>query len=170
MTAVPAMSEDTRKVGLLMESAQAHQALVTENLQRLQAHVRDLDSVVRDEIRRTLLEELQAVSTESHAAVQALRRAGHRAHSRLLIAGVGFILLGTVIPAGLLAWIAPSPAEIFALRAQRAELEAALTRLRQQGGQVEWRRCGDEQRLCVRIDRSAPVFGEQADYRIAKGY
>lgn len=164
------MTEDTRKVGLLMESAQAHQALVTENLQRLQAHVRDLDSVVRDEIRRTLLEELQAVSTESQAAVQALRRAGRHAHSRLLMAGAGFVLLGTAIPAGILAWIVPSPAEISALRSQRTELEAALLRLKQQGSQIEWRRCGDEQRLCVRIDRKAPAFGDQADYRIARGY
>jgi hypothetical protein len=170
MSAVAGMTEDTRKVGLLMESAQTHQALVTENLQRLQAHVRDLDSVVRDEIRRTLLEELQAVSTESHAAVQALRRAGGRAHSRLLMAGVGFVLLGTAIPAGLLAWIIPSPAEIFALRSQRADLENAVLRLKQEGAQIDWRRCGDEQRLCVRIDRKAPAFGDQGDYRIARGY
>jgi hypothetical protein len=170
MTAVTGISEETLKVGLLLESAQVHQALVTENLQRLQAHVRELDAVVRDEIRRTLLEELQAVSTESHAAAQALNRAGRYAHGRLLAVGLGVILLATAIPAGFFAWIVPSPAEITALRSQRADLETAILHLRQQGAQIEWRRCGDELRLCVRIDRKAPAFGEQADYRIARGY
>jgi hypothetical protein len=170
MTALNGMNEETLKVGLLMESAQAHQALVTENLQRLQAHVRDLDAVVRDEIRRTLLEELQAVSTESQAAAQALHRAGRYAYGRLLAVGLGVVLLATAIPLGLFAWIVPSQAEITALRSQRADLEAAILHLRQQGAQIEWRRCGDELRLCVRIDRKAPAFGEQADYRIARGY
>ena len=170
MTAATSMSEDTLKVGLLMESAQLHQALVTENLQRLQTHVRELDVVVRDEIRRTLLEELQAVSTESHAAARALNRAGQYAYGRLLAVGLGLILLTTAIPAGFLAWFVPAPEEIAALRSQRADLEAAIVRLRQQGAQIEWRRCGDELRLCVRIDRKAPAFGEQADYRIARGY
>lgn len=170
MSAVAGIRDDTLKVGLLMESAQAHQALVAENLQRLQAHIRDLDTVVRDEIRRTLLEELQAVSTESKAAAQALNRAGLFAHRRLAILGFGFVMLATAIPAGLFVWAVPSAAQIDALRMQRAELEAALSRLRQQGALVEWQRCGDERRLCVRIDRKAPAFGEQADYWIAKGY
>jgi hypothetical protein len=170
MTALTATDEETLKVGLLMESAQAHQALVTENLQCLQAHVRELDAVVRDEIRRTLLEELQAVSTESQAAVQALHRAGRYAYGHLLAVGLAVILLAAAIPAGFFAWIVPSPAEITALRSQRADLEAAILHLRQQGAQIEWRRCGDELRLCIRIDRRAPAFGEQADYRIARGY
>jgi hypothetical protein len=170
VTAATGMNEETLKVGLLMESAQVHQALVTENLQRLQAHVRDLDVVVRDEIRRTLLEELQAVSTESDAAVQALNRAGRYAYGRVLVVGIGFVLLATAIPVALFAWIVPSASEIAALRSQRSDLEAAIVRLRQQGAQIELRHCGNEQRLCVRIDRRAPAFGEQADFRIARGY
>jgi hypothetical protein len=170
MMMAPGMPDDTLKLGLLMESAQAHQALAAENLQRLQAHVRGLDTVVRDEIRRTLLDELQAVSTESQAAVQAMRRAARFAHTRVLTFGLALILLATAISVGGIAWVVPSAAELAALRSQRADLESSLVRLRQQGAQVEWRRCGDEQRLCVRIDSRAPVFGEQADYRIARGY
>lgn len=170
MTPSSGLSEDTVKFGLLMESAQSHQALATENLNRLQAHVRDLDAVVRDEIRRTLLEELQAVSVESQAAVRALSRASWHAHGRMLATGAVLVLMATAIPAGLLGWLVPSPAEIAALRSQRTDLEAALLRLRQQGALIEWRRCGEDQRLCVRVDRSAPAFGEQADYRVARGY
>jgi hypothetical protein len=38
-----------------MESAQVQQKLIDENLAALKAHTRDLDGVVRDEIRRTLI-------------------------------------------------------------------------------------------------------------------
>jgi hypothetical protein len=170
MTAVAGAREDTLKAGLLMESAQAHQALAAENLQRLQAHIRELDAVVRDEIRRTLLEELQAVNTESRLAVQAMSRARHFANRRLAILGSGLVMFATAIPAGIFAWLVPSSTQINALRAQRADLEAALLRLREQGALIELRYCGDQRRLCVRIDRNAPTFGEQADYWIAKGY
>jgi hypothetical protein len=170
MMAVGATTDDSLKVGLLMESAQSHQVLVTESLQRLQAHVRDLDTVVRDEIRRTLLEELQAVSTESDAAVRALGRAARRAHGHLLVLGLALVILVAAIPAGLFAWFVPTPAQIAVLRTQRAELEVALSQLKQQGAQIEWHRCGEARRLCVRIDRAAPAFGEQADYRIPRGY
>lgn len=170
MTAPIGMREDTLKVGLLMESAQAHQAMVAENLRRLQSHIRDLDTVVRDEIRRTLLEELQALSTESNLAAQALRRVGSQAHARVAAIAVAAVMLFIVIAIGLLAWLVPSPAQIFALRAQGAELESALLQLRTHGAAVEWRRCGEERRLCIRIDRKAPTYGEQGDFLIAKGY
>ena len=170
MTAVTGMREDTLAVGLLMESAQAHQALAAENLQRLQVHIRELDAVVRDEIRRTLLEELQAVSAESKLAVQALSRARQFANRRLAIVGSGLVMLATAIPAGIFAWIVPSTAQLDVLREQRADLETAVMRLRQQGALIELRHCGDERRLCVHVDRKAPAFGEHADYWIAKGY
>jgi hypothetical protein len=170
MSANPNLSPAALQAGLLMEGAQAHQAMVTENLQRLQAHIRDLDAVVRDEIRRTLLEELHAVSDESRRAAQALQRAGRAAASRLGVLGCVIALLTNLIPAGVMLYLAPSPAELGSLRAQRADLESALARLRQEGARAEWGRCGEERRLCVRVDRKAPHFGEQADYAIVRGY
>lgn len=170
MSASPAISSEALQAGLLMEGAQAHQAMVTENLQRLQAHIRDLDAVVRDEIRRTLLEELHAVGDESRRATQALQRAGRAAAGRLGFLGCAIALLASLVPAGVMLYLSPSPAELGTLRAQRADLESSLARLRQEGAQVEWGRCGDERRLCVRIDRKAQHFGEQADYAIVRGY
>jgi hypothetical protein len=64
----------------------------------------------------------------------------------------------------------PSPAEITALTAQRADLSAAVARLERRGGRIDLRRCGDAQRYCVRIDRKAPAFGQQGDYLIVAGY
>jgi hypothetical protein len=56
------------------------------------------------------------------------------------------------------------------LRAQRDSLAQNIAHLEQRGGKVDWRSCGDSARLCVRIDRKAPVYGEKADYYIVKGY
>src|SRR6185312_2710543 len=43
------LSDEAMKVALLMEAAQAQQRLSQESLERLAAHARDLDAVVRDE-------------------------------------------------------------------------------------------------------------------------
>ena len=48
------------KLGLLMEAAQAQQGLAAQALERLREHTAGLDAVVREEIRATLIEELQA--------------------------------------------------------------------------------------------------------------
>src|SRR5580692_6853792 len=69
-----AVDDATMKVGLLMESAQVHQKLAEGQLERLRAHTQDLDSVVRDEIRRTLVEELRALTAEATRATRALQK------------------------------------------------------------------------------------------------
>src|SRR4030088_3131256 len=66
------VGDETLKFGLLMESAQAHQKLAETHLTKLLAHTQGLDDVVRDEIRRTLIEEFQALSAESDRAARAL--------------------------------------------------------------------------------------------------
>jgi hypothetical protein len=45
-----------------------------------------------------------------------------------------------------------------------------VMKLEQQGGRIDWRRCGDSRRLCVRIDRKAPTYGEKADYYVLENY
>jgi hypothetical protein len=67
-------------------------------------------------------------------------------------------------------WVLPSPATIAALRAQQAALSQNVARLTQLGGKAQWRSCGEAARLCVRVDRGAPVYGEKADYYVVKGY
>lgn len=165
-----AMDEHTMKFGLLMESAQAHQKLAESHLEKLRAHTQDLDGVVRDEIRRTLVDELQAVTMESDRAVRALRAMKHAANMRGLAWNVGIALICAVIPAAIAHYVLPTPANINALRAQRDALAQNVASLEQRGGKVDWKSCGDTARLCVRIDRKAPVYGEKADYYVAKGY
>lgn len=164
------LDDATMKVGLLMESAQAHQKSAEAQLEKLRAHTQDLDGVVRDEIRRTLVEELRALTAEATRACQALQKirgAGKlRGAAWSLVAAI--LCLGSVIGVGRLAF--PSASEIASLRARRDELVANLKTLEQQGGRIDWRRCGEARRLCVRVDRKAPTYGERSDYFVIDGY
>jgi hypothetical protein len=164
------MDDQTLRLGLLMESAQAQQKLAETQLERLTAHTQGLDEVVRDEIRRTLIDELQAVTAESRRAAEALRRM-HRAGSlRAALWGFGLSALCAGVPCIAAWWTLPSAGEMAALRSQRDQLSAEIKRLEQLGGRTDLRRCGGQRRLCVRVERSGPAFGEDGDYLIVKGY
>src|SRR5579863_9973006 len=80
-----AMSDEAMKLGLLMEAAQAQQRLGQESLERLAAHTRDLDLIVRDEIRRTLAEALGSVASETRRATESLQRLRRAANARTLL-------------------------------------------------------------------------------------
>ena len=158
------------KLGLLMESAEAHQKLAETHLQRLRSHTQDLDGVVRDEIRRTLVEELSELTAETARAADSLRQLRRSANLRGLLWGTAAAVLATAIPGAFLHWMVPSEADIAALGRRRDQLQSNVRGLEQAGGRTEWRRCGDGARLCIRIDKSAPAYGEKGDYLVVKGY
>ncbi len=164
------LDDATMKVGLLMESAQVHQRLVETQLEKLRAHTQDLDGVVREEIRRTLVEELRALTTEATLASRALQKIRGAGKLR----GAAWSLAAAVLCIGGVSgfgrWALPTAAEIASLRARRDELAANLEKLEQQGGRIDWRRCGEARRLCVRVDRKAPPYGEKADFLVIEGY
>jgi len=160
----------TVKLGMLMEAAQAQQGLAANALEQLREHTAGLDAVVREEIRATLIEELQALEAESRrtaAALQTLQRAAGR---RALLAGAAAAILLSALPLGGAWWLLPTRGELEALRATRAELAANIAQLSARGGRAQLRRCGAQQRLCVHIDRTAPRYGEAADYLVVQGY
>jgi hypothetical protein len=165
-----AVDEATMRVGLLMESAQAHQKMAETHLERLRAHTQDLDEIVREEIRRTLIEELQSLTAESKRAMQALSNMKRAANLRGLLWSAAIAVLCTAIPSVIARWVLPSASEISTLRAEREQLAMSVARLKQQGGLVNWRYCGEAGRLCVRVDRNAPTYGEKADYFVVRGY
>jgi hypothetical protein len=166
----PIADADTMKLGLLMESVQVQQKLAETSWERLRAHTQDLDGVVREEIRRTLIDELRALTAESDRAVRALRDMKHAANIRCLMWNVGAAILCTAIPGTIAHYALPSQSDIAAMRAQRDLLAQNVAHLERRGGKVEWRSCGESARLCVRVDRGSPVYGENADYYIVKGY
>jgi hypothetical protein len=126
--------------------------------------------VVRDEIRRTLIEELQTLTTESRRAAEVLRRIRRSTGLRLAISSLAVAILCTGIPVAITRWFLPSESDIAGLRARHDELSASIAALERRGGRIELRHCGETERLCVRVDRSAPAYGEKADYYIVKGY
>ena len=79
-------------------------------------------------------------------------------------------MLCSAIPLALACWLMPSHAEVVALRAKHDELTAQIENLERKGGRIDLRRCGVGARLCVRVDRKAPIYGEQSDYLIVRGY
>ena len=158
------------KLGLLMEAAEAQQALAAAALERLREHTGGLDAIVREEIRTTLIEELTALGDDSRRAAQTLRGLNHVASLRVAVWSVGVTALSAAIPFGVAWWTLPSRADVTAMRTTRDELTTNIARLSQQGGRVELRRCGAARRLCVRVDRGAPMYGEAADYLVVKGY
>lgn len=162
--------DDTMKLGLLMEAAHSQQALAEAALERLKAHVGDLDDIVREEIRRTLVEEFQVLAEEGKRAAESLRRLGRSANTRVVLWSVGLTLLCAAIPMCAQWWLLPSQNELAALRSKRDDLASSIARLEQRGGRIDLRRCGGTDRLCVRVDRKAPVYGEAADYLVVKGY
>jgi hypothetical protein len=165
-----AVDDATMKVGLLMESAHVHQRLAEGQLEKLRAHTEDLDAVVRDEIRRTLVEELQMLTVETTRATRALQKLRSGTAWRGMALSLSGAMLCALVPMALARWALPSPADIATLRARREELAASVAKLEQQGGRIEWRRCGEARRLCVRVDRKAPSYGEKADYYVIEGY
>jgi hypothetical protein len=165
-----AMEDSSMKFGLLMESAQVHQKLAETQLEKLNAHVQDLDGVVRDEIRRTLVEELQMLSAESRRAALVLQGIRRNSLMRGTIWSIVLSVVCTGIPTAIVGWFIPTERQLAALRMRRDELAASVATLESRGGRIDWRRCGATARLCVRIDRSAPTFGENADYVVVAGY
>jgi hypothetical protein len=168
------VNDETMKYGLLMETAQTHQSLVDGALQRLRTHTQGLDAIVREEIRRTLLEELQSLANESATAARSLRSMARAANARFALWSIGTVTVcGAVTITMIVAaacWLLPTHGEIAALTAKRDELSRAVAHLEERGGRIDLRRCGDHGRYCIRIDRKAPAFGQQADYLIVAGY
>ena len=167
---VAGAEEETLKIGLLMEAAQAQQTLATSTLEHLREHTAGIDAIVREEIRATLLEEIRALGEDSHRAAKALRRLQRTANVRLIAWGAGVISLAALFPFGLAWWLTPTGADIEALIARRDQLATNIADLSRQGGNLELRHCGPRQRLCVRIERGAPTYGASGDFLVVKGY
>ena len=158
------------RLGLLMEAAQAQQTLAAETLDRLREHTAGLDAIVRQEIRATFIDETREFGEECRGAAAALRRLQRGTNLRLLAWGVALLASGVMIPLGIAWCMLPTRAEITALAAKRDELTDNIARLARQGGDLQLRHCGTAQRLCVRIDRTAPTYGENADFLVVKGH
>ena len=158
------------QLGLLMEAAQTHQKSAESTLRKLKSTTSDLANIVRDEVRNVVTEELQSLAADSKRASAALREVQRAATVRAVVWSVGITTLCAAIPLSLICWIIPSRTEIATLRARHDELATKIANLQEQGGRIDLRHCGAGARLCVRVDRKAPAYGEQSDYLVIRGY
>lgn len=162
--------EEVTRLGMLMESAHVQQQLADAALARLEAHTKGLDAVVRSEIRETFTVECVALEEEIQKTAAALRRLQRILDRRAAAWTVAIVaLLGSAL-IGAIEYAVPSVADIQKLRSERAALSLQLRHLADAGARLELRRCGDQARLCVRVDRSAPSYGAAADFLVVKGY
>jgi hypothetical protein len=165
---MPAPDDASLKLGFLMEAAERHQRLAEQSLEGLQGQLREIDGAIREEVQRVLQSELLALSTESHRTGEALRAL--RESLRLRV--VAWTLLATccssALALGTLSWALPSRAEVEALRLRRDALAASIGALERRGAHLDIRPCGGGSALCVRIDRKAPPYGADGDYRVAR--
>ncbi|MDE2296099.1 MAG: hypothetical protein KGL36_11680 [Gammaproteobacteria bacterium] len=164
-----ATTEETVRLGLLLEQAQAQQQGAAESLDHLQSLVQGLDDVVRDEIRRTLIEELQGLDAEVTASIAGLRRLRRTVSLRAVAWSIGAAVVVPLLCGATLQAVRPSIRRIDHLQAQQAALEQNLAALRAAGGVVVLRRCGHSRRWCVRVDRRAPRYGRHGDFAIVAG-
>jgi hypothetical protein len=169
-SASPGKVEGITSLGMLMESAHVQQQLAEATLSRLEAHTKGLDAVVRDEIRQSFTVECAALDEEIHKTTVALRSLQRSADRRIASWTVAIL---AIVGSGVMAVIEyaiPSVKDIEKLRSERAVLSTQINRLVDAGGRLDLRRCGEQARLCVKVDRSAPSYGDAADYLVVKGY
>ena len=163
------MDQDSVKLGLLMETAQTHQKLAEAAIEKLSQHTQSLEAAVRDQIQRALVDALKTVHAEAQRAVDALQRIKREAKARVTLWTLGLTVISVAIALFIAWWVLPMPAEIARLRTERDELANNIAALNQRGARADLRRCGAG-RVCVRVDLSAPRYGESSDYMVIKGY
>lgn len=133
------------------------------------ALVRELDLVVRQEIRSALAEEFEAlggVSRRTSEALEAVRRA---ASVRIALWAIVVVIASSAVPCAIAWTVLPGRGELSRMRAERDRLETTIAILERRGGNVDLRRCGPAGRLCVRVERGGPAYGAQSDFLIIKG-
>ena len=163
------MDQDSVKLGLLMETAQTHQKLAEGAIEKLSEHTQALEAVARDQIQRALVDALKTVHTEAQRAVEALQRIRREANAHVALWTLGLTVISIAIALFIAWWVLPTRAEIARLRSERDELVSNIAALNQRGARADLRRCGAG-RVSVRVDLSAPRYGERSDYLVIKGY
>jgi len=164
------MEDSLLAVGTLLDAVHAQQKSVEAAVRDFAAYLSGLDEVIRGEVRRAFTEECEAVSEASRGAAVALEAVSRAASVRVALWCIGVVAGCTAIPVAVVRAFVPTPSEIAALRVEEGRLRDSVTQLKEQGAEIVLKRCGARERLCVRVDRSAPAYGEGRDYFVAKGY
>lgn len=151
----------------VLETAERQQKLAEAAIGKPNEQVQGLEAVVRDQIRRAVVEEMKSVQAETQKAVEALQRVKRAANARVTLWTIGLTVISAGIALFVVWWVLPTRAEIAALRTERAHEQRCSPQSARCAADL--RRCGTG-RLCIRVDRSVLPYGDQRDYFVIRGY
>ena len=162
------MDGEERKIAALFAAFEEINARVEAATQRFETAIARIDPAVRGTVKEAVTSELsglQANVGQASAALEILRRA---ADWRSALWGGALMLLVTALTLGGFWLLTPSRQEMIALRAERAQLQAAVDLFASRGGRADLRPC--DAHLCVRVDTRLGKYGEGRDYFVVWGY
>jgi hypothetical protein len=148
----------------ILETVHHHQSQIHGMLATLDSRSRDLDTTLGEAVQRALTDAAGIRATEKLSEM-------HRATgARFARWSFGVVSACALVPA-ILSWaLLPSRTQVAQTRQTLQQLSAGVAQLSREGGLIDLRHCGEMNRLCVRVDRKSPFYGENADYMILKGY
>jgi hypothetical protein len=147
----------------LAEMIHAQKSQIDGLLAALDARSGNLDAAVGDAVQRAL----DAAGIQASERIARLHRATGVRFARW---SFGVVSACAMVPAVLSWFLMPSQAQLLRARQTRDELTATVAQLAREGGRIELRHCGEANRLCVRVERKLPLYGEGADFMVLKGY
>jgi hypothetical protein len=151
-------------LGRVLETVHAQQSQIHGLLATLDTRSRDLDSTMGEAVQRAFMDAAGLRAAEKLSQI-------HRATGmRFALWSFGIVSACSLVPTVLTWMMMPSRAQVTQARESLDQLSAGIARLSREGGRIDLRHCGEADRLCVRVDRKAPFYGENADYAVVKGY
>jgi hypothetical protein len=151
-------------LGRVLETVHAQQSQIHGMLATLDTRSRDLDSTMGEAVQRAFMSAAGLRAAEKLSQI-------HRATGvRFALWSFGIVSACSLVPTVLTWMLMPSRAQVTQARQSLDQLSAGIARLSREGGRIDLRHCGEANRLCVRVDRKTPFYGENADYAVVKGY
>ena len=148
----------------ILETVHAQQSQIHGVLASLDSRSRDLDTTLGDAVQRAFTD---AAGIRAAQNLSQIHRATGVRFARWTF---GIVSACALVPT-LLSWaLLPSRSQLQQARQTLEQLSAGAAQLSREGGRIELRHCGEANRLCARIDRKSPFYGENADYVVLKGY
>lgn len=128
--------------------------------------------VADGELGRVLEEAMQRAFADASnvRAAEKLSQIHRATGTRFALWSFGIVCMCSLVPAVLTWMLMPSRAQVIQARQNLDQLSAGIASLSREGGRIDLRRCGETNRLCVRVDRKAPFYGPKADFAVVKGY
>jgi len=148
----------------MLETVHAQQSQIHGMLATLDSRSRDFDATVGEAVQRALMDAAGLRAAEKLSQV-------HRAAGvRFARWSLGVVSACALVPTVLSWMLMPSQAHVLQTRQMLEQLSAGVARLSREGGRIQLRHCGEANRLCVRVDRKSPFYGENGEYMVLKGY